>query len=220
MYEPSEPLLHALLTYSQVHWDHVGEPRDFDKSTFVVGHGALDLLNGSSSSLRGSHSHFEADLLPASRTVELRNPYEPDAPYSTGSISSSGPDFGQAWGPHPHYQLPRVLDLFHDGSVLIVDAPGHLPGHINVLARTSSDNYIYLAGDACHDRRIMTGEKEIGEWQDGEGHICCIHGDKKLAEQTIDRIRTLEKQGVEIVFAHDWEWEERNKEGERFLGCG
>ena len=181
-----------------------------------MGNGALALLNGSSSSLRGSHSFFEADLLPQSRTIELRNPYEPESSELEPSRSNSGPDFGQSWTSHGH--LPRVLDIFKDGSVLIIDAPGHLPGHINILARTSSNSSVYLAGDACHDRRIMRQEREIGEWQDAEGHICCIHGDKKVAEQTIDRIRVLERQGVEVIFAHDVEWEERSENRARFFG--
>lgn len=201
-----------------MHWDHVGEPRDFDKSTFVVGNGALDLLNGSPTSLRGSHSFFESDLLPQSRTIELQNPYEPESPRDEAAEPSkaAGPNFNQAWTSYLH--LPRVLDIFNDGSVLIVDAPGHLPGHINILAKTGPMSSVYLAGDACHDRRIMRKERAIGEWHDAEGHICCIHGDKKLAEQTIDRIRKLEEQGVEVIFAHDIEWEENPKNQKRFFG--
>lgn len=203
----------------KVHWDHVGEPRDFEKSTFVVGNGAMELLKGSSSSLRGSHSFFESDLLPESRTIELQNPHEVESPPAEGEQSQKpvGPVFNQAWTSHG--PLPRVLDIFNDGSVLIVDAPGHLPGHINILAKTGPMSSVYLAGDACHDRRIMRKEREIGEWHDAEGHICCIHGDKKLAEQTIGRIRELEAQGVEVIFAHDIEWETNPKNQGRFLGA-
>ncbi len=184
-----------------------------------MGHGALDLLSGSSNTLRGSHSFFEADLLPKSRTIELSNPHEVDAS-STGptkGVQAGGPDFGQLW--HSHCNLPRTLDIFQDGSVLIVDAPGHLAGHINILVQIGPSKNVYLAGDACHDRRIMRREREIGEWEDAEGHICCIHGDKKLAEQTIERIRELEQQGVEVIFAHDVDWEENPENKGRFFGA-
>ena len=174
----------------------------------------MDLLKGSSSSLRGSHSFFESDLLPESRTIELANPYETDSP--TLASKTKGPNFNQPWTPHDN--LPRALDIFQDGSVLIVDAPGHLPGHINILARVGPDTSVYLAGDACHDRRIVRREKTIGEWEDAEGHICCIHGDRKLAEQTIERIRELEERGAEVIFAHDVEWEENPDNKGRFLG--
>jgi len=202
--------------YSHVHWDHIGEPRDFPKSTFVIGNGAMALLQGQGS-LRGSHSFFESDLLPAQRTIELSNPYE-DADEETKYqvVDSNGPDFIQEWKASGN--LPRTLDVFHDGSLLIVDAPGHLPGHINLLARTGPTSSVYLAGDACHDRRIMRNEREIGEWLDDHGHICCIHADKKLAEQTIERIQVLERNGVEVIFAHDFEWEEDPKNRSRFFG--
>lgn len=114
--------------------------------------------------------------------------------------------------------LPEVLDLFNDGSLLIVNAPGHLLGHINLLARTSPSHRIYMGGDACHDRRILTGEKKIGEWNDAHGQVCCIHADRKQAEETIERIRILEKEGIEIIFAHDTEWENDPANTTRFFG--
>ncbi len=200
----------------QVHWDHVGEPRDFPKSTFVIGNGAQALLQGGGS-LRGGHSYFEADLLPADRTIQLSNPYEEvDEEAKKSQESTNGPDFQQEW--KPYCNLPRVLDLFHDGSLYVVDAPGHLPGHINLLAKTGPLSSVYLAGDACHDRRIMRKERAIGEWLDDHGHICCIHADKKLAEQTIERIQELESNGVEVIFAHDIEWEENVQNQSRFFG--
>ncbi len=185
----------------------------------MIGNGALALLQGAGS-LRGSHSFFEADLLPPDRTIELSNPYEEveegTKPKEDLNQAKTGPDFFQEWKPYGN--LPRVLDIFHDGSVYIVDAPGHLPGHINILAKTGPMTSMYLAGDACHDRRIMRKERQIGEWHDEHGHICCIHADKKLAEQTIERIQELESKGIEVVFAHDFEWEEDPKNQSRFLG--
>jgi glyoxylase-like metal-dependent hydrolase (beta-lactamase superfamily II) len=170
-----------------------------------------------SGALRGSHSFFEKDLLPVGRAIELSNPYERKEDAATrDDESAGGPVFNQGWKPHGN--LPRTLDIFRDGSLLIVDAPGHLPGHINLLAKTSQTQSIYLAGDACHDRRIMRNERAIGEWTDDHGHICCIHADKKLAEQTIERIQELERKGVEIIFAHDFEWEEDPKNHSRFFG--
>lgn len=78
---------------------------------------------------------------------------------------------------------------------------------------------MYLGGDACHDRRLLTGEKEIGEWQDAHGHICCIHADREAAELTIQRIRQLEQDGVEIILAHDDGWERDPKNQSRFFSA-
>jgi hypothetical protein len=77
---------------------------------------------------------------------------------------------------------------------------------------------VYLGGDACHDRRLLTGEKQIGEWQDAHGQICCVHADRQAAEATIERIRELERDGVEIILAHDDSWEDDPKNRNRFFG--
>ncbi|KUJ11214.1 Metallo-hydrolase/oxidoreductase [Mollisia scopiformis] len=201
--------------YSHVHWDHVGEPRDFSQSKFVVGNGATDLLQGTSTSLRGGHSFFESDLIPHDRTIELSSPTASKFSNINEPLSQKPgvPNFHQQWKSHLH--LPHVIDLFQDGSLYIVDAPGHLPGHINLLARTGINESVYLAGDACHDRRILRKEKTIGTWADAEGYTCCIHANREKAEETIDRIRELERQGIEVIFAHDVEWEQDPKNRDR-----
>lgn len=191
----------------------MGEPRDFPSSTFIVGHGTSALLNGTCPVLRGGHSHFESDLLPQGRTIELSNPA--GAHFSAPSIEQPGINILQKWKSYRH--LPHTLDIFGDGSLLIVDAPGHLQGHINLLARTSEAE-VYLGGDACHDRRLLTGEKKVGEWLDDQGHLCCIHMNRKSAEETIGRIKQLEEEGVEVIFTHDPEWEKANVNGARFFG--
>ncbi|KAJ9236593.1 hypothetical protein DTO169E5_5584 [Paecilomyces variotii] len=203
------------VTYSHVHWDHIGEPRDFPRSIFIVGNKTMNLLHGKLDTLHGSHSFFERDLLPQDKTIELSDPNITSTNTLHQLIPIGEPDFRQPWTTHP--DLGSVIDLFKDGSLYIVDAPGHLPGHINLLAKTAPERYVYLAGDACHDRRIMRRQKEIGEWHDPEGHICCIHADKKVAEETIGRIRELERKGVEIIFAHDVEWEEDRRNKSRIL---
>jgi glyoxylase-like metal-dependent hydrolase (beta-lactamase superfamily II) len=201
-----------------VHWDHIGEPRDFPTSTFVVGNGAVNLLSSTSHALRGSHSFFEVDLLPEGRTIELPDPSGPAIGDTKLRLTHGTLDFHRPW--EVSGQLPHTMDVFGDGSLLIVDAPGHLAGHINLLARCSDGHQIYMAGDACHDRRLLTGEKSIGEWDDAQGHTCCIHANRKQAEVTIGRIRALEQEGVEIIFAHDVEWENDTANKSRFFGAG
>lgn len=205
----------------QVHWDHVGEPGDFTRSTFVVGNGSLGLLRGDAPTLRGGHSFFEKDLLDPSRTIELTRPCMAIPGFSkarTGHLA----DFAQPWKPLGH--LPATMDVFQDGSLYVVDAPGHLPGHINLLARTDQlDNsghnrWLYLAGDACHDRRILRGEREIGEWRDAHDAVCCIHANRKQAEETIRRIQVLEEQGLEVILAHDAEWADNPSNHGRYFG--
>ena len=151
------------------------------------------------------------------RTIELTDPIATTLQrHDSGSIPGDL-NFNSSW--KARGTLPHTLDLFNDGSLLIVNAPGHLPGHINLLAQTSPKHQVYMAGDACHDRRLLTGEKSIGEWNDAQGHVCCIHADRKQAEETIQRIRILEREGVEIIFSHDVEWESDPANKARYLGA-
>lgn len=47
----------------------------------------------------------------------------------------------------------KVMDFFGDGSFLIVDAPGHMPGNLCALVRLDgSREWILLGGDCCHSQ--------------------------------------------------------------------
>lgn len=209
---------------SHVHWDHVGMPSDFadPRTHFIVGPGSLDLLNGTNKVSVGSHCQFEADLLPPDQTIELPNVREAGASSST-KTGTNGATSGRSiprWRPLGDI-LPHTIDFFGDGSLYVVHAPGHLPGHINILARTSATKLVYLAGDACHDMRLFHGTHKTATWEDDAGKRCCIHVDRGQAEETMARIRRLTRDGpggeaVEVVFAHSPEWEETAKEDGRF----
>ncbi|OJJ31591.1 hypothetical protein ASPWEDRAFT_747560 [Aspergillus wentii DTO 134E9] len=184
-----------LVIFSHLHWDHVGTPSDYPRSTYVIGPGAKALISDERMLRNGSHCHFERGLLPDTRTIEL--------PLDT--------------------LFPNTMDIFRDGSVYIVSAPGHLDGHINLLVRLESGKYVYLAGDACHDRRLLSGEKDIATWTDpAYESICCIHVDRLAAEKTLAVIRetmsnTTELGDVEVIFAHDADWERGAWRRERFF---
>ncbi|KAK1226011.1 hypothetical protein PQX77_011029 [Marasmius sp. AFHP31] len=44
----------------------------------------------------------------------------------------------------------RAIDFFNDGSLYLIDMPGHCPGHIAALARVKSNSFLLLGGDTCH----------------------------------------------------------------------
>ncbi|CEL02573.1 hypothetical protein ASPCAL03741 [Aspergillus calidoustus] len=44
----------------------------------------------------------------------------------------------------------KALDYFGDGSFYLLSAPGHAIGHLNALARTTDNTFLYLAGDSVH----------------------------------------------------------------------
>lgn len=215
-----------LVILSHVHWDHVGTPTDFPNATFVVGSGTLDLLANGAGPLYPSDL-FNHDELPASRTVEFppvpRVDYavDTDIPKHTPAPADSEaklPAEAKHWAWKPLGGYPFALDLFGDESVYVIDSPGHLYGHVNLLARLSEKRYVYLGGDCCHDPRILQGEKGIAMYEDGRGGMRSVHVDTHVARQTLDRIRQFVESKtsdgnleIEVIMAHDGVWRERNR---------
>ncbi|KXT11872.1 hypothetical protein AC579_5196 [Pseudocercospora musae] len=183
-----------LVILSHVHYDHHGDPEDFPNAQFRIGHGAMDVLKNGLGGV-ASHQLFVPDTLPDDRSSELSDP--------------------SAWPSLPPF--PHVLDLFGDGSVYVVDTPGHLPGHVNLLCRTER-RWVMLCGDAFHDRRLLTGEKEIGTWElefEGKTHVCCIHVDEQQARESIRRLREFDEMTgdeCELIAAHEEDWWEKHKD--------
>ena len=192
-------------------WDHVGTPGDFTSAQFVVGSGTIHLLT------HGAPPHypkeiFDPEELPLDRTKEL-------PPTSKGSSTASSSQTSHHWSPLASF--PNALDFFNDGSVYVIDTPGHLFGHVNLLCRTGQNKWVYLGGDCCHDYRILTGEKDVALYDDGHGQLRSVHVDTDAAVASINNIKPLMPGGelladgvnkVEVVVAHDGGWRERNKD--------
>jgi N-acyl homoserine lactone hydrolase len=51
---------------------------------------------------------------------------------------------------HPVNLVQEDLDVFGDGSVMIVSTPGHTPGHDSLLVHLPKTGWILLSGDAVH----------------------------------------------------------------------
>ncbi|EJD06988.1 Metallo-hydrolase/oxidoreductase [Fomitiporia mediterranea MF3/22] len=181
--------------FSHCHWDHTGNPSLFTKAQFIVGAEAATLFQPGYP--EDPKSVFPSNLLPKGRTEYLDTT-------------------GEAWKPIGPF--PRAFDYFGDGSAYFVDAPGHLPGHLNFLVRTSPDGgWIYLAGDTAHDWRLIRGEGDIATYQTPEGRTGCMHVNKKDAKAAIQRIAdVLTLPRVHVILAHDAEWYNENKEGDAF----
>ncbi|CAN9143256.1 unnamed protein product [Alternaria alternata] len=203
---------------SHVHWDHVGTPSDFTKAQFVVGSGTMHLLANGGGPLYPAEI-FNPDELPDDRTSELPPIRKEEGPRAFKNQLAE-----LEWKPLAGF--PATIDFYGDGSLYIIDAPGHLFGHINVLARIGPKEWVYLGGDCCHDPRILSGEKGIALYDDGKGGLRSVHADTDAAAATVEKIARFLKQGnvkeegdgqvqVEVVVAHDKGWAEANKR--RFL---
>ncbi|KAM5543181.1 hypothetical protein V8D89_003055 [Ganoderma adspersum] len=173
--------------YSHLHFDHVGDPAPYTHATFLAGAGYP----------REAQSLFDAALLPAGGRTRWLDPADPESEWPP-------------LGPFPH-----ALDFYGDGSLYVVDAgAGHMPGHLNVLARTSDEGgWIYLAGDAAHDHRLLSGEARIP----AHDVFGCAHRDREQAALHMARIRRLAETypRVRVMLAHDVPWYELAKESGR-----
>ncbi|KAI3618246.1 hypothetical protein WG66_005629 [Moniliophthora roreri] len=179
---------------SHVHFDHVGDTRPFKKATFLVGGPSKGLLTPGYPA--DPNAYFASDLLPIDRTRFL---------------DTYGPDW-KPLGP-----FPRALDFYGDGSLYITDAAGHLPGHINIVARTSADGgWILLGGDSAHNWRLITGESKISTCSHAHAGGCA-HFDKEASEENLARMRAfMNLPKTRIILAHDIPWYEKNKDGPAF----
>ncbi|RPD63693.1 Metallo-hydrolase/oxidoreductase [Lentinus tigrinus ALCF2SS1-6] len=186
--KPSD-ITHILI--SHLHFDHTGDASLFANAQVLSGEGARPLIEDGWP--KNPTSAISQETLPEGRTTFL------------------DPEGWPALGPFPH-----ALDFYGDGSLYIVDAgPGHLPGHMNVLARTSADGgWIYLAGDSAHEWSLIHGTGKIGH----HPIFGCAHRDVSATEAHIGRIRTLmrENSRVRVLLAHDAPWYAENRVGKAF----
>ncbi|EKM79432.1 hypothetical protein AGABI1DRAFT_113995 [Agaricus bisporus var. burnettii JB137-S8] len=180
---------------SHIHFDHSGHAPLFGHSEFIVGGDTRQLLEPGIYP-HNPNSFFSADILPPERTRFLGDElhWQPIGPF------------------------PRAYDLYGDGSLYIIDAPGHLSGHINLLARTSPDGaWIYLAADTAHHWNLVNGSSVIACGHPGHLHDTA-HMDKELAEKMINRVREVMKvPRVKVILAHDKPWYDENKDKDAFF---
>ncbi|KAH9858558.1 beta-lactamase-like protein [Lenzites betulinus] len=181
-----EDIAHVCISHT--HFDHTGDPSLLPRATFLLGAAAEPIIRAHAPDFRDT---IYAVDVPPERTRFL------------------DPQGWPALGPFPH-----ALDFYGDGSVYIVDAAGHVPGHLNVLARTSADGaWLYLAADSAHDWRILRGEAGFAH-KPGVG---CIHQDPASAERHVARIQELlGMPRVQVMLTHDIPWYEANKGGPAF----
>jgi glyoxylase-like metal-dependent hydrolase (beta-lactamase superfamily II) len=111
--------------WSHTHLDHMGRPSLFPPSTdLIVGEGTMENFG-------------------------FGYPESPDSPYLSRELAN------RTVTEISFTNTTRIgglaaYDYFGDGSFFIIEAPGHEIGHINALARVTSDppSFIYMGGDS------------------------------------------------------------------------
>jgi glyoxylase-like metal-dependent hydrolase (beta-lactamase superfamily II) len=111
---------------SHYHGDHVGQAGSFPKATLLIGKGDWDILSG--------------PKLPAS----VRRP--------PGDVVNPEPFANWISGGGNVEPLLLDKDVFGDGTVIMLNTPGHTPGHHVLLVKLPRTGNVMLSGDLAHFR--------------------------------------------------------------------
>ncbi|KAK7748112.1 hypothetical protein SLS53_001364 [Cytospora paraplurivora] len=127
------------IVWSHTHFDHTGDPSRFPPTTeLVVGPGVRTAFwPGYPTDPDGSVLDSDA----AGRVVR------------EVSFAAVPETDGRAL----HIGRFDAFDYFGDGSFYLLDAPGHAPGHMCGLARTTADppTFVLIGADACHHAGVL-----------------------------------------------------------------
>lgn len=164
---------------SHLHFDHVGDLTPFAHAELVVGGPAAELMQ------KPYPSYPDSDWLelPLHQKVRYIH-FTDDAPPSRTHTALGSFDKG--------------LDLYGDGTIYLLDAPGHMLGHMVALARVGPDTFVLLAADCCHNRLCYRpGLRPISR-ENYEG--------LDVARQTVEKVKALDRLGnVVVILAHEKE---------------
>ena len=91
----------------------------------------------------------------------------------------------------------RAFDYFQDGSIYLVDTPGHYPGHLAALVRVGTDRFVLLAGDCCHNRQCYTTKRLISPLN---------YEDLEASRDTVEKLKIMSREpNVVVILSHEAE---------------
>lgn len=155
---------------THIHWDHIS--------------GVLELPERTPLQV----SRIERDWAVTSGPRGIHVPTRPLAGRRLESYELDGP---------PVLTFEHSHDLFGDGSVVIVDMPGHTPGSVGILLALENNDRVLLAGDAIwHNRQAEL----IRQKAPFPGLLADF--DRDAAFATIHRIHALPRDLV-VIPSHD-----------------
>jgi glyoxylase-like metal-dependent hydrolase (beta-lactamase superfamily II) len=156
---------------SHLHADHMCGLRDLPQARLVVKAEAWESIRGLRG-LAGLRKAFIPGLMPddcAARAV-LLGPFE-------------GPEL-RPFGP--------THDLFGDGSLRLVDLPGHARGHLGLLAETERGP-LFLVGDAAWMRRA------VRELRPPHAAANFMMEDLSTARDTLAKLHAFHQENPEVI---------------------
>ncbi|KAI1618179.1 beta-lactamase-like protein [Exophiala viscosa] len=101
----------------------------------------------------------------------------------------------------------KAMDFFGNGSLWVIQGPGHMVGNLCAAARLEDGHWVLLGSDCSHTMALVEGKHEIAELIRPDGSRFCVHEDLDQAKETMRKIRELKQQhGFHIALAHDATW--------------
>lgn len=113
---------------SHLHWDHAGGMRDLPDATFTV-----------------NRREWE-DAIARKGLALMSGGYIKDQFEGVGldiDLIDTDPD-------RPYLGFPASHDVFGDGSMVLVDLPGHAPGQVGMVVNLPSGRRFFFTGDAFY----------------------------------------------------------------------
>ncbi|KAH8916347.1 Metallo-hydrolase/oxidoreductase [Atractiella rhizophila] len=116
----------------------------------------------------------------------------------------------------------RSHDYFGDGSLYLLDTPGHCIGHISALTYVGHGSFVLLAGDTIHHPSILRPNpscplngrdkplSKVASWWAPPGMPRSVHADPKVYMKTVAKLLEFEQDDRVLVWAsHDVQLEGR-----------
>jgi glyoxylase-like metal-dependent hydrolase (beta-lactamase superfamily II) len=75
---------------------------------------------------------------------------DPENEWHQKHVRELPPRTDAGWKPFGPFE--RAWDLWGDGSLWILDAPGHVPGNIAAAARLENGEWVVMGGDCAHTK--------------------------------------------------------------------
>lgn len=211
------------IIFSHLHFDHCGDfgKDGFDKAELWLGPGTCmsfrpgypadedgevyseDLPTDGSRKIvefTTYHEAEEADQEGVYEGIELRYPLEEDA---------EGDRSAGVW--HRLGSFDKAFDVFCDGAMYIIDAPGHTAGHQMLLLRVKTrpddedDDFVLLTGDCYHHPALLENPWGPRRMARPPYSKSCMHEDPEAAMNTLCQTKSMAyEQNVWAIGAHDF----------------
>lgn len=159
---------------SHMHWDHVSAIEDFPNTPVWI-----------------QKQEFEAAHQGEPPGFVLSQFDSPDINWQYITLSDQ-----------PYRGFEKSLDIYKDGSLVLVDLAGHSQGHLGLFVNTKHHGQYFFIGDATWAIKGIEdnqGRPKIVQWATGVDH------NVEQAESVINKIHALSQQDSELIIvpAHD-----------------